>query len=66
MKLLMMKMITKIQYGEVVVLEEEEEGEVETMELRQDYYQIYMVQTLQQKIQDVLLKLMKKDFKIAD
>ena len=66
MKLLMMKMMTKIQEGEVAVLGEEEEGEAEKMKLRQDHHQIYMVETLQQKIQDVLLKLMKKDFKIED
>ena len=41
-----------------------EEGEVETTELRQDHHQIYMVETFQQKIQDLLLKLLKKDFKI--
>ena len=53
MKLLMMKMMTKIQEGEVAVLGEEEEGEAEKMELRQDHHQIYMVETLQQKIQDI-------------
>ena len=67
MKLLMMlmkKMMTKIQEGEVLG-EEEVEG-VETTECRQDHHQIYMVETLQQKIQDVLLKRIKKDFKIED
>ena len=45
-------------------MREGEEGEVETTELRQDHHQIYMVETFQQKIQDLLLKLLKKDFKI--
>ena len=66
MKLLMMvmKMMTKIQEDEV--LGEEEVEEVETMERSQGHHQIYMVETLQQKIQDVLLKQMMKDFKIED
>ena len=66
MKLLMMmmKMMTKIQEAEVL-REEEAEG-VETMECRQDPYQIYMAETLQQKIQDVLLKQMMKETKIED
>ena len=66
MKLLMMmmKMMTKIQEEEVL-REEEAEG-VETMERRQDPYQIYMAETLQQKIQDVLLKQMMKETKIED
>ena len=59
MKLLMIKMMTKIREGKVAVLGQEEEGEAKTTELRQ----IYMVETLQQKIQDVLLKQMMKDFK---
>ena len=66
MKLLMMmmKMMTKIQEAEVL-REEEAEG-VETMERCQDPYQIYMAETLQQKIQDVLLKQMMKETKIED
>ena len=66
MKLLMMmmKMMTKIQEAEVL-REEEAEG-VETMERRQDPHQIYMAETLQQKIQDVLLKQMMKETKIED
>ena len=66
MKLLMMmmKMMTKIQEAEVLG-EEEAEG-VETMEHCQDHHQIYMAETLQQKIQDVLLKKMMKETKIED
>ena len=66
MKLLMMmmKIMTKIQEAEVLG-EEETEG-VETMERRQDHHQIYMAETLQQKIQDVLLKQMMKETKIED
>ena len=61
---MMMKMMMKIQEGEVLG-EEEAEG-VETTERCQDHHQIYMAETLQQKIQDVLLKQMKKDFKMED
>ena len=44
-----------------------EEGEgVETMELHQGRPQIYTAETVQQKIQDELLKIMIKDFKIKD
>ena len=58
--MMVMKMMMKIQ-----VEEGEEEGEG-MVECHQNHHQIYMVETLQQKIQDVLLKQMKKDFKIED
>ena len=57
---MMMKMMTKI-----LVEKGEEEGE-EMMECHQDHHQIYMAETPQQKIQDVLLKQIMKDFKIED
>ena len=58
--MMMMMMMTKIQVQEG---EEEREGMVEC---HQDHHQIYMVETPQQKFQVVLLKQMKKDFKIED
>ena len=57
---MMMKMMMKIQ-----VEEGEEEGE-RMAECHPDHHQIYMVETPQQKIQDVLLKQMMKDLKIED
>ena len=47
--IMIMKMMTKIQ-----VEEGEEDGEV-MVERHQDHHQIYMVETPQQKIQDVLI-----------
>ena len=47
--MMMMKMMTKIQ-----VEEGEEDGEG-MVERHQDHHQIYMVETTQQKIQDVLI-----------
>ena len=69
-QMISLTMMMKVQVGVVVVQEDVEVGEegegVETMELHQGRPQIYTAETVQQKIQDELLKIMIKDFKIKD